>query len=77
MTEGLKQKLSDPVVKQALTYWVMFCINRMGQVKSARKIKLELAERLKNRVSPMGVDYIYNLALAEFHKREHANSQSN
>lgn len=70
MTPELKAKLSDPAVKKAITYWVMQCVSRMGQVKSERQIKQELLQRLGGRTSPAGVEYIYRLAVMQFNKQK-------
>jgi len=69
LTPEIKAKLNDPAVKQAIAYWVMYVVNQLGQVKSEKVIKRALFDRLKGRISPLGIDYIYKLALVEFEHR--------
>lgn len=73
----LKAKFADPAVRQALSYWVMFCINQMGSVKSEKVIKLSLLKRLNGRVSRQGIEFIYTLAQQEYQKQQHGTAQQN
>lgn len=66
LSPDLKAKLADPAVKQAISYWVMFVVNQLGAVRSEKEIKQALFHKLGKRVSPIGIDYIYTLALSTF-----------
>lgn len=70
LSPDLKAKLADPAVKQAISYWVMYVVNQLGAVRSEKEIKQALFHKLGKRVSPVGIEYIYTLALNEFESRK-------
>ena len=70
LSPELKSKLNDPAVKQAISYWVMYVVNQLGAVRSEKEIKEALFHKLGKRVSPLGINYIYTLAIREFETRK-------
>lgn len=74
MSPEVKQRMRDrlqvPEIREALTFWVMQCVEKLGQVRSKRHIIGFLLHRL----APHGcsieeAEYIYETAVRTYEKQ--------
>lgn len=65
LQQRIKDRLKVPEIREAMTYWVMQCVEKLGQVKSRKHILGFLLHRL----APHGAtleecEYLLDVALA-------------
>lgn len=74
LRQRMRDRLAIPEIKQAMTFWVMQCVEKLGQTKSKKHILGFLLHRLAPHGCTMPeVEYIYSVALETYEKqRRHA-----
>lgn len=68
--QRMKDRLEVPEIREALTFWVMQCVEKLGQVKSKRHIIGFLLSRL----APYGcsveeAEFVYETAVRTYEKQ--------